>query len=64
MKRKKSRSVRGPVSTILILTIVICFLSLILSLIGFEGNRTYIGTGELETSVVSVKTVIRVLNIS
>lgn len=58
MRKRQTKKARGPVSTLLTLTIIICFLSLILSLMGFEGNRTYIGSGELETTVVTVKNVI------
>ena len=58
MARKKTKNVRGPVSTILILTIVISIASLLLSLMDFQGNKTYIGSGGLETSIVSVKNVI------
>ena len=58
MKKNKKKNVRGAVSTLLILTIIISVASLILSLIGFQGNKTYIGNGSLETSLVVVKNVI------
>ena len=58
MKKQKKKNIRGPVSTILGLTIIISICSFVLSLIGFQGNKTYIGTGSLETSLVIVKNVI------
>lgn len=58
MRKNKQKNVRGPVSTIIILTIIISVASLILSLIGFQGNKTYIGNEDLETSLVVVKNVI------
>lgn len=57
-KKKKFVNNRGPVSTIIILTAVMAILSLILSMIGFQGNKTYIGTDSLETSLVVVKNII------
>lgn len=58
MARKKVKNVRGPVSTILTLTIIIAIASFLLSLVNFQGNKTYIGNDSLETSVVVVKNVI------
>lgn len=58
MAKKKVKNVKGPVSTILTLTIIIAVASFFLSLVNFQGNKTYIGNGELETSVVVVKNVI------
>ena len=55
---KKNKNVKGPVSTILFLIAIISVSSLILSLIGFQGSKTYIANGTLETSVVSVKNII------
>ena len=60
MKKKKKKNVRGAVSTLLTLTIIISIASLVLSLIGFQGNKTYIGNGNLETSLVVVKNVISI----
>ena len=56
--KKKNKNVKGPVSTILILTIIISIASFILDLLGFQGSKTYIGNGSLETSLVVVKNVI------
>lgn len=58
MARKKNKNIRGPVSTILFLIALISIISFILSIIGFQGNRTYVGNGELETSLVVVKNIL------
>lgn len=58
MAKKKINNVKGPVSTILFLTVLISIVSFVLSLVGFQGNKTYIGNGELETSLVVVKNII------
>lgn len=58
MARKKVKNVRGPVSTILTLTIIIAIASFLLSLVNFQGNKTYIGNDSLETSVVVVKNIL------
>ncbi len=60
MKRKKNKNIKGPVSTILFLICIISVFSLILSLISFQGDKTYIGSETLETSVVTVKNVISI----
>lgn len=60
MRKIKQKNVRGPVSTILLLTILVSVASLILSLIGFQGNKTYMGNGTLETSLVTVKNIISI----
>ena len=57
-KKKKKKQIKGPVSTILFLTSLICVASLVLSLIGFQGNKTYIGNDSLETSLVVVRNII------
>lgn len=58
MSKKKNKSVKGPVSTILYLTFIISILSLVLSLLDFQGNKTYIGNDSLETSLVIVNNII------
>lgn len=58
MKRIKQKNIKGPVSTILFLTFIISIMSLILSMIGFEGSKTYIGNDSLESSIIIVKNVI------
>ncbi len=58
MKKKQQKNVKGPVSTILFLIFIISISSLILSIIGFQGNKTYIGDGTLETSLVYVNNII------
>ena len=59
-RRKKNTNIKGPVSTIIILTAVMAILSFILSIFGFQGNKTYIGNGSLETSLVVVKNIISI----
>lgn len=58
MKKKKKKQLKGPVFTILFLTFLIAISSLLLSLIGFQGNKTYIGNDSLESSLVVVKNII------
>lgn len=58
MRKNKTKNVRGPVSTIMVLIVLVSLASLVLSLIGFQGNKTYIGNGALETSLVTVKNII------
>lgn len=58
MKKKKKKQIKGPVSTILFLTFLISILSFFLSIIGFQGNKTYIGNDSLESSLIVVKNVI------
>ena len=60
MKKIKHKNVRGPVSTILALIAAISVASLILSLLGFQGSKTYIGNETLETSLVTVKNIISI----
>lgn len=54
-KKNKQKNFRGPVSTILLFIAIIAISSLVLSLLGFQGNKTYIGNDSLETSLVVVK---------
>ena len=58
MKKKKKKQLKGPVFTILFLTFLIAISSLLLSLIGFQGDKTYIGNDSLESSLVVVKNII------
>lgn len=58
MKKKKKKQLKGPVFTILFLTFLIAISSFLLSLIGFQGNKTYIGNDSLESSLVVVKNII------
>ncbi|MBP3461639.1 MAG: AbgT family transporter [Bacilli bacterium] len=57
-KKKRQKNIKGPVSTILFLIFLISISSLVLSLLGFQGNKTYIGDGTLETSLVYVNNII------
>lgn len=59
-KNRHSKNLRGPVSTLIILTIVIAVVSLILNKIGFQGYKTSINSGVLEDNLVSVKNIISV----
>ncbi len=62
MKKKKQKKeyFKGPVSTLLVIMFAISIVSLLLSLIDFQGNKTYIGTESLETSVIAVKNIISI----
>lgn len=57
-KRQKKKSFKGPVSTIMLLIIIVSVASFVLSILGFQGNKTYIGNDSLETSLVVVKNII------
>lgn len=57
-KKKKQKKINGPVFTILFLIFIISISSMILSLVDFQGNRTYIGNDSLETSLVIVKNIV------
>ena len=58
--KKKKKVFQGALSTIFILFVVVMFLSLILSLIGFESYETYISNGVLESSLITVKNIFSV----
>ena len=60
MKKKKKKIFQGALSTILIMCIIVMFLSLIFSLIGFEGYETYISNNKLESSLVTVNNIFSV----
>lgn len=60
MKKKKKRIFQGALSTILIMCIIVMFLSLVFSLIGFEGYKTYISNNKLESSLVTVNNIFSV----
>ena len=62
MKRKKEKNLRGPVSTIIFIIILVSILSFILNKIGFQGYRTSITNGILADSMVNVKNIISLLN--
>jgi aminobenzoyl-glutamate transport protein len=60
MSRKnkdKKKILFGPILTMLILTFIIMLVSAILSLIGFEGQKTAIVNGTLETSLITIKNI-------
>ena len=56
--RKKNNILLGPVITIAILTFTIMIISSICSFLGVDGEITRVTSGSLETSVVSVKSII------
>ena len=60
MKKKKNKIFQGALSTILIMCVIVMFLSLIFSLIGFEGYETYISNNKLESSLVTVNNIFSV----
>lgn len=60
MNKKKKKIFQGALSTILIMCVIVMFLSLIFSLIGFEGYETYISNNKLESSLVTVNNIFSV----
>ena len=56
-RRKKDR-LYGPVLVLLLLIGFVSILSLILSVIGFDGYKTVIANGTLETTLITIKNVI------
>lgn len=60
MKKKKKKVFQGALSTVLIMCLIVMVLSLFLSLIGFEGRKTYISNGVLESSLVTVNNIFSV----
>ena len=60
MKKKKKKFFQGALSTIFVMCVIVMILSFFLSLIGFEGYKTYISNGVLESSLVTVNNIISV----
>jgi len=58
--KKKKEKVFGPVSVIIILTLVICVLSFIVSVLGLESHETLISNGTLESSLINVKNMLSI----
>lgn len=58
MTKKKKEKLHGPVSVILILTLIISIISSIMSIFGIDGYKTVIQNGTMETALVTVKNVI------
>lgn len=56
-KKKRNQKLFGPIVTILILTFLIMIVSAILSLVGFEADKTVISNGQLETNLVTVNNI-------
>ena len=53
--QKKKEKVFGPVSVIIMLILVICFLSFIVSILDLESHKTLISNGTLESSLINVR---------
>lgn len=58
--KKKKKVFQGALSTIFILFVIVMFLSLVLSLVGFESYETYISNGILESSLITVRNIFSV----
>lgn len=56
-KKKRKAKLFGPIVTILILTFLIMIVSSVLSLVGFEADKTVISNGQLETNLVTVNNI-------
>ena len=56
-KKKKKNRLFGPIVTILIMTFLIMIASFILSIIGFEADKTIITNGHLETNLITVNNI-------
>lgn len=58
-KKNKDKKIilLGPIITLLILTLIIIIISAMLSLIGFEGQKTAIVNGSLETSLITIRNI-------
>jgi aminobenzoyl-glutamate transport protein len=63
MKRKKEKNLRGPVSTLVFIIVLIAISSFVLSKLGFQGYKTSITNGILADSMVSVKNIISLAGI-
>lgn len=57
LKKKRHNKLFGPIVTILLLTFLIMIVSSILSLVGFEADKTIINNGQLETNLVTVNNI-------
>ena len=60
--KKKKKVFQGALSTIILMTFVVMFLSFLLSLFGLEGYETYISNGRLESSLITVNNIFSVKN--
>ncbi len=58
--KKKKKVFQGALSTIILMTFVVMFLSFLLSLFGLEGYETYISNGRLESSLITVNNIFSV----
>lgn len=57
-KKKKKDNLRGPVSTLMAIVVLVAILSFVFSKLGFQGYQTSIVNGILADSMVSVRNVI------
>ena len=60
MKKKNKKIFQGALSTILLMCVIVILLSFVLSLFGFEGYKTYISNGTLESSLITVNNILSV----
>ena len=60
MKKEKNKLFLGPVIILIILTIIVMISSAILSWLDFDGQKTAIVNGTLETSLVIIKNIFTV----
>lgn len=58
--KDKKKILLGPIITILILTLLIVFVSAVLSLLGIDGQKTAIVNGTLETSLITIRNIFTV----
>ncbi len=58
MRKKKEKGRKfGPVFVLMFLTLFIIFMSIVLSMVGFEGNQAAINNNTIETNLVTVRNV-------
>ena len=60
MSKRKKKNLKGPVSVIGIMIIIVSFLSLILKVIGFTASQTVISNGNIETTLVTINNIISI----
>lgn len=60
MRNKNKKIFQGALSTIILMFIIVCVLSFLLSIFGLEGYETYISNGRLESSMITVNNIFSV----
>ena len=64
MKKKKTKKVfQGALSTVLLMCVIVMILSFVFSLFGMQSYKTYISSGVLESSMVTVNNIFSVQGI-